>query len=368
MPVVPGAEGQLPRPARGAVGRRRARSRGGSRRSRGRRSGPSRPPARRRATGAARSRCGGGTGRRGGAHAARAVLQRAGRPKSSGLPSDRRWPTSSRCASRPTSCPSCPDLRPMLPRPLPAPFDSDEHLFEPWWGGERALVSIGPAELAGARRGRDPRRRGTRPDGGPARAGRAGRPGRGAVGDPRRRAGRGRCRRPGRRRRAGPPAGRASPAGPWRSSPSTCSTSTGGRCCRSRSSAGASRSASVLRPGDEVVAVPAIATEGIALFEAAVAQGIAGILARQRHESVPARRPQPAVALRGGGAGRRRPPSRARWRARGAGRGGRAGPGADQPVAVRRGLRPDGRRGSDLSPRAAAGAPRASAPRRAGSR
>jgi hypothetical protein len=30
------------------------------------------------------------------------------------------------------------------------------------------------------------------------------------------------------------------------------------------------------------VAVPAIATEGIALFEAAVAQGIAGILARQR--------------------------------------------------------------------------------------
>jgi bifunctional non-homologous end joining protein LigD len=38
----------------------------------------------------------------------------------------------------------------------------------------------------------------------------------------------------------------------------------------------------VLRPGDEVVAVPAIATEGIALFEAVVAQGIAGVLARQR--------------------------------------------------------------------------------------
>ena len=36
--------------------------------------------------------------------------------------------------------PDLPDLRPMLPRPLPAPFDSDEHLFEPWWGGERALV------------------------------------------------------------------------------------------------------------------------------------------------------------------------------------------------------------------------------------
>ena len=38
----------------------------------------------------------------------------------------------------------------------------------------------------------------------------------------------------------------------------------------------------VLRPGDEVVAVPAIATEGIALFEAVLAQGIAGVLARQR--------------------------------------------------------------------------------------
>ncbi len=38
----------------------------------------------------------------------------------------------------------------------------------------------------------------------------------------------------------------------------------------------------VLRPGDEVVAVPAIATEGVALYEAVVAQGVAGMLARQR--------------------------------------------------------------------------------------
>ena len=45
--------------------------------------------------------------------------------------------------------PDLPDLRPMLPRPLPEPFDSDEHLFEPWWGGERALVSIGPADVVG---------------------------------------------------------------------------------------------------------------------------------------------------------------------------------------------------------------------------
>jgi hypothetical protein len=38
----------------------------------------------------------------------------------------------------------------------------------------------------------------------------------------------------------------------------------------------------VLHPGDEVLAVPAIAAEGRALHEAAAAQGIAGVLARQR--------------------------------------------------------------------------------------
>ena len=38
----------------------------------------------------------------------------------------------------------------------------------------------------------------------------------------------------------------------------------------------------ILRPGDEVVAVPAIATEGHALFAAIVAQGLAGMMARQR--------------------------------------------------------------------------------------
>ena len=38
----------------------------------------------------------------------------------------------------------------------------------------------------------------------------------------------------------------------------------------------------VLRPGDEVVAVPAIPTEGRALWDAVVAQGVAGVLARQR--------------------------------------------------------------------------------------
>jgi len=41
-------------------------------------------------------------------------------------------------------------LRPMLARPIPEPFDSSAHLFEPVWGGARALALIGPAETAGA--------------------------------------------------------------------------------------------------------------------------------------------------------------------------------------------------------------------------
>jgi bifunctional non-homologous end joining protein LigD len=41
-------------------------------------------------------------------------------------------------------------LRPMLARPLAEPFDSADHLFEPAWGGRRALAFVGPAELPGA--------------------------------------------------------------------------------------------------------------------------------------------------------------------------------------------------------------------------
>ena len=40
-------------------------------------------------------------------------------------------------------------LRPMLARPLPAPFDSSAHLFEPIWGGARALALIGPGAEPG---------------------------------------------------------------------------------------------------------------------------------------------------------------------------------------------------------------------------
>jgi bifunctional non-homologous end joining protein LigD len=41
-------------------------------------------------------------------------------------------------------------LRPMLARPLPDPFDSTDHLFEPAWGGRRVLAVVGPAERPGA--------------------------------------------------------------------------------------------------------------------------------------------------------------------------------------------------------------------------
>ncbi len=36
-------------------------------------------------------------------------------------------------------------LRPMLPRPAAEPFDSADHLFEPSWGGRRALAFLEPA-------------------------------------------------------------------------------------------------------------------------------------------------------------------------------------------------------------------------------
>jgi ATP-dependent DNA ligase len=35
-------------------------------------------------------------------------------------------------------------IRPMLPRPADAAFDSDDHVFEPRWGGRRALAFIEP--------------------------------------------------------------------------------------------------------------------------------------------------------------------------------------------------------------------------------
>jgi len=172
-------------------------------------------------------------------------------------------------------------LRPMLPRPLAEPFDSTAHLFEPSWGGLRALAFIGPAEIAGS-------------------------------GDVRLLDGEGRDVAPTLSELAGlavrvdarsavldgelvvvDAAGRADPA-------ELARRLAGGRGRpvaflafdllhidgRSLLSAPLDRRREqlrrVLRPGDEVVAVPAIAGEGRALHEAAAAQGIAGVMARQR--------------------------------------------------------------------------------------
>lgn len=177
--------------------------------------------------------------------------------------------------------PDLPDLRPMLPRPLPAPFDSDDYLFEPWWGGERALVSIGPADVAGSGEVRIRDAAGLDVTAAlPELAGLAVRvaarsailDGELVVVDAAGRADTGELTR----RLAGEP-GRAVAFLAFDL------LHLDGRSLLSRPLVRRREALRrVLRPGDEVVAVPAIATEGVALFEAAVAQGIAGILARQR--------------------------------------------------------------------------------------
>ena len=177
--------------------------------------------------------------------------------------------------------PDLPDLRPMLPRPLPEPFDSDEHLFEPWWGGERALVSIGPADAIGNGEVRIRDAAGVDVSAAlPELAGLAVRvaarsailDGELVVVD-----GAGRADREELARRL-----RGEPGRPVAFLAFDL-LHLDGRALISQPLVRRRESLRrVLRPGDEVVAVPAIATEGIALFEAVVAQGVAGILARQR--------------------------------------------------------------------------------------
>jgi bifunctional non-homologous end joining protein LigD len=176
--------------------------------------------------------------------------------------------------------PDLPDLRPMLPRPLPAPFDSDEHLFEPWWGGERALAMIGPSDQAGGgevrladAEGRDLTALL------PELAGLAVRvAARSAILDG--------------ELVVVDASGRADPAELARRLAGEPGRSAAflafdllhldGRSLLSQPLVRRREALRrVLRPGDEVVAVPAIATDGIALYEAVVAQGIAGVLARQ---------------------------------------------------------------------------------------
>ena len=172
-------------------------------------------------------------------------------------------------------------LRPMLARPLAEPFDSTDHLFEPSWGGLRSLVFVGPAETPGAGDvrlidgdGRD------LTSALPELAGLAVRldsrsavlDGELVVVDPNGLADNVELERRLTGARGRPVAflafdllhldGRSLLSAPLD---------------RRRQSL-----RRVLRPGDEVVAVPAIAGEGRALYDAAATQGIAGIMARQR--------------------------------------------------------------------------------------
>jgi bifunctional non-homologous end joining protein LigD len=178
--------------------------------------------------------------------------------------------------------PNLPDgLRPMVPRLASEPFDSAAHIFEPAWGGLRALAFIGPSETVGGgdirvidETGRDVGAslqelagmavrldaRSAVLDGELVAVDEAGRADAAEL----------------ERRIAGHPGravaflafdllhldGRSLLTMPLH---------------RRRSLL-----RKVLRPGDEVVAVPAIAAEGRALHAAAAAQGIAGVLARQR--------------------------------------------------------------------------------------
>jgi ATP-dependent DNA ligase len=171
-------------------------------------------------------------------------------------------------------------LRPMLARPLAEPFDSDAHLFEPAWGGARALALIGPAEVPGSGDVRLIAEDGTA---GPAPidlAGLAGRvAARSAVLDgeivvvdeagkldadelARRFAG-----------GSGRPLSYLAFDLLHLDGKSLLNLALDKRRALLRQ---------VLRPGDEVVAVPGIVTEGRALFEAVSTQGLLGIRARQR--------------------------------------------------------------------------------------
>lgn len=175
------------------------------------------------------------------------------------------------------------DLRPMLPRPAAGPFDSPDHLFEPNWGGHRALAFLEPGaprdrrlrlidvdgrslapllpelahlpdRIAGAsavldgelvvvdRHGRADHAGLAARLGGPGLT--IGRPVAFLVFDVLHLDGRSLLAVPLERRRQ--------------------------------------MLADLLRPGEEIVAVPAIVAEGRALHDAVVAQGIAGVMARVR--------------------------------------------------------------------------------------
>jgi bifunctional non-homologous end joining protein LigD len=177
--------------------------------------------------------------------------------------------------------PELPRLRPMLPRPLPEPFDSEDHLFEPWWGGVRALVFVGPGGAPGEGDVRIEDADGLdRTAALPELAGTAVRvAARSAILD-----GElvvvdadGRADAEALAERMAGGTGR-----PVAFLAFDLLHLDGASLLNQPLTRRRDTLKRILRPGDEVVAVPAIATEGRALFDAIAGQGLAGMMARQR--------------------------------------------------------------------------------------
>ena len=170
-------------------------------------------------------------------------------------------------------------LRPMLARALPDAFDSMEHLFEPMWGGARALALIGPADAPGGGDVMLVAEDGTQSPAPLDLAGLAMRvEARSAVLD-----GEvvvvdadGRLDRDELARRLSGATGRPLSFLAFDLLHLDGRSLLGLPLDRRRQLL-----RQVLRPGDEVVAVPSIVTEGRALFEAVTGQGLYGIRARQ---------------------------------------------------------------------------------------
>ena len=173
------------------------------------------------------------------------------------------------------------DVAPMWPTPRPDAFDSSEWLFEPTWGGHRVLTFVGPADRPGEGAVRVVDARGAGYEAVlPELAGLAVRlAARSAVLDGELVVvdGQGRADDQELRARLSGRPGRAVALlvfdllhldGKWLL----------GQPLDKRRAA----LRRVLRPGDEVVVVPAITGEGLALHAAVSQQGVAGILARRR--------------------------------------------------------------------------------------
>ena len=173
------------------------------------------------------------------------------------------------------------DLAPMWPTPYPEPFDSSDFLFEPTWGGHRVLAFVDPAERAGEGEVRVVDGAGRNVAGLlPELAGLAVRiaarsavlDGELVVADVR-----GRADDEALRERL---TGR--PGRPVAFLVFDLLHLDGRWLLNSPLEKRRDLLRRVLRPGDEVVMVPAIAGEGRALYDAVAAQGIAGLLARRR--------------------------------------------------------------------------------------